>query len=149
MKKGFLILSMIFSLAALATIQAVETSTLPVPEATVTSTVLSQTETIAPVTVELEQASETESGFDWLALINIGLLVLTVFFGREWVLVRGKFKELVGLSESVVLAGKELDKVLDDGKITEDERKTLRQNFQIIAEKWKLFIKHKANVNTD
>ncbi len=145
MKKGILILSMIFSLAAFATSQAVEAST--VPEAL--TTVSSQTETLAPATVELEQASETESGFDWLTLINIGLLVLTVFFGREWVLVRGKFKELVGLSESVVLAGKELDKVLDDGKITEDERKTLRENFQIIAEKWKLFIKHKANVNTD
>ena len=148
MKKGILILTMIFSLAALATIQAVETSTLPVPEATVTSTVLSQTETIAPVTVELEQAGEQEKeGFDWLAIINAGLFVVVLFFGRGWLLTRGKFQELIKLSQSAVNAGKAIDKALDDGNITEEEKNELRIVFGVVKGDWEAFVNFEKNAD--
>ena len=142
MKKGILILSMIFSLAAFATSQAVEAST--VPEAL--TTVSSQTETLAPATVELEQAGEQEKeGFDWLAIINAGLFVVVLFFGRGWLLTRGKFQELIKLSQSAVNAGKAIDKALDDGNITEEEKNELRIVFGVVKGDWEAFVNFEKN----
>lgn len=74
---------------------------------------------------------------DFGTILTLVLAALSTFFGVFWGKVKGKLGQIVSLVKEIYEAAEVMEKALEDNKITSDELKSIKSNFNDVKVKFK------------
>jgi hypothetical protein len=88
-----------------------------------------------------EKENDKASGFDFQTILNIVLSIVSVVFAGIWLKLKGKISQIVNLGRQLIEAGKAIEDALGDNKISDEEIKTIKKEFNDVKEAFKELIK--------